>query len=96
MIIAVLTYKKPLADVDLHLAAHREFLASWYEKGCLLMSGPRRGRVGGVIVLAVETEADAMDILKNDPFYINEIADYRLVDFSPTLFRNEDLKRQLG
>ncbi len=32
MFVIVMTYQKPLAQVDKYLAAHRDFLTSGYEK----------------------------------------------------------------
>ena len=33
MFIAILTYKKPIAEVDCYLQAHRDFLAEHYAAG---------------------------------------------------------------
>ena len=91
MFIAILTYKKPLEEVDRFLQAHRDFLAVHYAAGDLITSGPQTPRVGGVIILkASRTAVDA--ILAQDPFHIHDIADYQIVAFTPTKFCHEDLK----
>lgn len=95
MFIAILTYKKPLSEVDRFLAAHRQYLARHYEAGDLITSGPRRERVGGVIVIKAHSLEAANAIIAEDPFNINGIADYQIVEFTPTLFANEDLKTSL-
>lgn len=41
MFIAILTYKKPLSEVDRFLAAHREYLAEHYAAGDFIASGPQ-------------------------------------------------------
>ena len=46
MFIAILTYKKPLDEVDQFLQAHREYLAKHYAAGDFITSGPRAPRVG--------------------------------------------------
>ena len=51
MFIAILTYKKPLGEVDRYLAAHREYLARHYAAGDFIASGPQTPRVGGVIMM---------------------------------------------
>ncbi len=38
MFIAILTYKKPLSEVDRFLAAHREYLAKHYAAGDFIAS----------------------------------------------------------
>lgn len=92
MFIAILTYKKPLEEVDRLLQAHRDFLDLHYQAGDLITSGPRTPRMGGVIMLKAENR-DAVDaILPQDPFYINKIADYQIVEFTPTKFCHEELK----
>ncbi|MDE6094920.1 MAG: YciI family protein, partial [Muribaculaceae bacterium] len=40
MFIAILTYKKPLEEVDRFLQAHRDFLAEHYAAGDFIASGP--------------------------------------------------------
>ena len=95
MFIAILTYKKPLSEVDRFLAAHREYLARHYVAGDLITSGPRSGRVGGVIMIKAHSLEAVNAIIAEDPFHINGIADYQIVEFAPTLFANEELKTSL-
>ncbi len=92
MFIAILTYKKTLSEVDKHLAAHREYLATHYTAGDFIASGPQTPRIGGVIMMKSDSRETIMSILAQDPFHINDIADYQVVEFTPTMFRNEDLK----
>ena len=92
MFIAILTYKKPLEEVDRFLQAHRDFLAVHYAAGDLIISGPQTPRVGGVIMLKADSRAAVDAILAQDPFHIHDIADYQIVEFTPTKFCHEDLK----
>lgn len=93
MYIAILTYKKPLSEVDKYLAAHREYLARHYAAGDFIASGPQTPRIGGVIMMKAENRTDVDVIISQDPFYINNIADYQLVEFTPTMFKNEELEQ---
>ena len=86
MFIAILTYKKPLEEVDRFLKAHRDFLDRHYSAGNLITSGPRIPRKGGVIMIKADALSDAEAILAEDPFRINGIADYQIVEFTPTKF----------
>lgn len=86
MFIAILTYKKPLEEVDRFLQAHREYLAEHYDAGDFIASGPQTPRVGGVILMKAESRAKIDSIIEKDPFNINGIADYRIVEFTPTMF----------
>ena len=85
MFIAILTYKKTLEEVDRYLQAHRDYLAEHYAAGDFIMSGPQTPRVGGVIMIKAENRATVDAIISQDPFNINNIADYQIVEFTPTM-----------
>lgn len=57
MFIAILTYKKPLSEVDRFLQAHRDYLAKHYAAGDFIASGPQTPRIGGVIMIKAENRA---------------------------------------
>jgi len=95
MFIAILTYKKPLEEVDRFLQAHRGWLAEHYAQGDIIASGPQTPRVGGVIMMSALDRAAAEEILSHDPFNINAIADYQIVEFTPTMFKNDGLRQAL-
>lgn len=92
MFIAILTYKKPLSEVDRFLQAHREYLAKHYAAGDFIASGPQTPRVGGVIMIKAENRIAVDAIIAQDPFNINDVADYQIVEFIPTMFCNHILK----
>ena len=78
MFIVLLTYKLPLAEVERHLAAHREYLDRQYAAGTFLCSGPQNPRTGGVILCRAADRAAV-----EDPFRIHGVADYEIIEFSP-------------
>ncbi|GAB4224043.1 MAG: YciI family protein [Gammaproteobacteria bacterium] len=82
MLIIELTYKKPLAELDSVLQEHRSFLQRYYDKGILVASGPQIPRTGGIII-ALTDETTMRTILKEDPFYQLDLADYRFIIFDP-------------
>lgn len=92
MFIAILKYKKPLEEVDRFLQAHRDYLAEHYAAGNFISSGPQTPRVGGVIMIKVENRIAVDAIIAQDPFNINGIADYQIVEFTPTMFCDDILK----
>ena len=96
MFIAILTYKKPLDAVDRYLQAHREYLAEHYAAGDFLASGPQNPRVGGVIMIKADNRAAVDSIIAQDPFNINDIADYQIVEFTPTMCITGNLKMIIG
>ncbi len=95
MFIAILTYKQPLSEVDRFLTAHREYLAKHYAAGDFIASGPQIPRIGGVIMMKADSREAVEAIIAEDPFHINGIADYQIVEFTPTMFISDDLKSSL-
>lgn len=93
MFIAILSYKKPLSEVDRYLQAHRDYLAVHYAAGDFIASGPQNPRVGGVIMIKAADREAVNTIISQDPFNVNGIADYQIVEFTPTMFCDEGLKK---
>ncbi len=92
MFIAILTYKKPLSEVDKYLQAHRDYLAEHYAAGDFIASGPQNPRIGGVIMIKAANREAVNAIVSQDPFNINGIADYQIVEFTPTMFCDKSLQ----
>lgn len=88
MLIVELTYKKSLSEVEKHLETHKQFLQQYYEDGTFIASGPKNPRDGGVI-LANASKDEMEAIIRKDPFFTKDIADYRIVDFKPNRFSPE-------
>jgi uncharacterized protein YciI len=86
MFVIIITYKKPLDIVDQHLAAHRSFLEKGYKEDLFVVSGPQHPRTGGVIISQIKDRDHLEKVLQNDPFYINDIADYKLIEFEPVKY----------
>lgn len=89
MFLIQLTYKTPVSEVDKYLSSHREFLDYYYKKGVLLLSGPIKPRTGGIIIALTKDRAYLESILQKDPYYLAEIADYELIEFTPVMHREE-------
>jgi len=88
MLIIELTYKKPLDEVENHLQEHRDFLTKYYGKDIFIASGPKQPRNGGII-LAKATREEGETLIKEDPFYINGIADYSIIVFEPNRYHQD-------
>lgn len=83
MFLILTKYVRPLAEVDQFLAAHRAFLGEHYAKGTLVCSGPQEPRTGGVIVARCASRSEVEALMAQDPFTINMIATYELIEFHP-------------
>lgn len=86
MFIASLTYVKPLEEVEAHLAAHVAFLERYYQAGKFICSGRKNPRTGGIILMRAKDKEEVEQIIAEDPFRRNHIADYEIIEFFPTKY----------
>ena len=83
MVIIELTYIKPLSEVEQFFEEHIQFLDKYYDHDVFITSGRKVPRDGGVI-LALTDKASAAEIIKEDPFHQEGIAEYHLIEFEPS------------
>ncbi len=86
MFVIKLSYTKPLEDMDKARPAHLEFLDKYYAKNIFLASGRQNPPVGGVIIAVSNDREEIENILKEDPFYIQKLAEYEIIQFTPAKF----------
>lgn len=86
MYIIILTYQKNLSEVEKHLEAHRAYLDKHYASGHFVASGAQIPRKGGVILCKAGCKEEILDIIAQDPFHEHRIADYQIIEFTPTKF----------
>ena len=92
MYIVNLNYIKEISEVEKHLEEHIKFLEKYYEMGKFICSGRKNPRMGGVILLNAESLSEVEKIILEDPFNINEIAEYEITEFFPTKYTRTHLK----
>lgn len=85
MFLILLNYIKPLENVDPLVGDHRKFLERHYANGNFLLSGRKEPRTGGVILAKARNKAEVENILKEDPFYSERLAEYSIIEFIPTM-----------
>jgi uncharacterized protein YciI len=71
-----------LADI---LPAHRAFLQTGYNKGILLLSGPKEPRTGGLVIARSESLEEIQDFFSHDPYHLNNVATHSFIEFNPVL-----------
>ncbi len=79
--VAVLTYVKPLEEIDNALPAHIEWLNKNYDNGVFIASGRRIPRNGGVILAKGTTLEAITKIMQQDPFYKAGLATHEIFPF---------------
>ena len=81
MFIINLTYIEPLEVVEKHLQEHINFLNHYYAEGLFIASGRKNPRTGGIILMPGKNKEVVQEIIRQDPFYKNKIAQYDIIEF---------------
>ncbi len=92
MFIIELTYKKPLEIVDQYLEEHRSFLDDCYANQFFIASGPKNPRNGGIILSTLTDREHLEQLLNLDPFKINDIAEFGIIEFTPSKYHSNFMK----
>lgn len=82
MFVVVLTYTKPLEEVDQNMQAHMKYLRECYKKKLFITSGRRVPRTGGVILARAENKAALTQVIERDPFVARGVARYEIIEFN--------------
>ncbi len=81
MFVVLLTYVKPLPEVDRHMRAHMKFLAEHYAAKTFIASGRQVPRTGGVILARATSKEALVEIMQHDPFCRNGVATFEIIEF---------------
>lgn len=84
MFVVSLTYICELSEIEKYLVDHVEYLDDHYAKGIFLASGRKEPRTGGVILAKINSRAELDKVIEKDPFKINGLADYEVIEFIPS------------
>ena len=91
MFIVSLTYVVDLEKVDELLPLHVDYLKNQYEKGNFIASGRKIPRTGGIILSKLDSIEKLEEVLNQDPFKINDLAEYKIEEFIPSMTSEEFL-----
>jgi uncharacterized protein YciI len=94
MFVVELIYKVGLPAIDARMRAHMVFLRKYYAAGNFLISGRKIPRDGGVILAVGDNRAQIEDIIRQDPFVADGLADFRIIEFRVSQ-RADDLDRKI-
>ena len=83
LFLLVVTYTRPLVEVEVLLPEHRRWLDEHYADGTFLASGPRVPRDGGVILARGRSRTALAALTRTDPFARASVATYDLLEFRP-------------
>jgi len=79
--VLLLTYVKPLPEVDALMREHMAWLKEGYAAGRFLVSGRQIPRTGGVILARGDDRAEIEALAASDPFVAGGVATCEVVQF---------------
>jgi uncharacterized protein YciI len=79
--VLLLTYVKPLPEVDALMREHVAWLDEQYETGRFLVSGRQIPRTGGVILARGDDRDEIEALAASDPFVRGRVATCEVVQF---------------
>jgi uncharacterized protein YciI len=82
--VLLLTYVKPLDEVDALMGAHMAWLKEHYAAGRFVVSGRRVPRTGGVIIARGGDLAEVEALAASDPFVRGGVATCEVIEFRPS------------
>ncbi len=85
MFIVSLTYIVDLEKVDEGLPLHVDYLKNQYKKGNFIASGRKIPRTGGIILSKLDSIEKLEEVLNQDPFKVNNLAEYKIEEFIPSM-----------
>ncbi|MFI4981158.1 MAG: YciI family protein [Nevskiales bacterium] len=86
--IVEITCRVPLSRIKQTVTAHRVHLQTGYDRGLLLASGPQNPRQGGILIARAASQAELEAFIAQDPCRVDELADYRLIEFLPVMHQS--------
>lgn len=86
LFVVLLNYKVPIETIDEFRPAHLEFLDKYYEEKIFITSGRQTSQKGGVIIAKCSSFDSLSKILAEDPFSINNLAEFEIIEFNPTKY----------
>ena len=81
MFVLLLTYTKPLGEVDALMRRHMAWLNEHYRAGRFVVSGRQVPRTGGVILARGDDREEIERIAASDPFVTGGVATVEIVQF---------------
>jgi uncharacterized protein YciI len=81
MFVLLLTYIKPLDEVDALMRKHMAWLNEQYDAGRFIVSGRRLPRTGGVILARGDDREEIEALAAGDPFVAGGVATCEVIQF---------------
>ena len=84
MYLMISKYLVPIDEVDKIRDAHLAYLDTLEQRGLVASAGRQEPPVGGVVLLNVDDEAEARELIADDPYVLGGVAEYSAIGWRPT------------
>lgn len=84
MFLILLSYTKPLDEVDRWLDDHKAWVKQGFDDGVFILAGGQLPRVGGVVVAIGETREQIEGRAAQDPFVRHGVAAAQVIEVRPS------------
>ena len=81
----VLTYTRPMAEVEPHLESHKAWLLTHLQQSRVIFAGPLEPRTGGLILAVCNDAAELDAMMRQDPYIAHEVAQFQAFACAPGL-----------
>ncbi|NUT61879.1 YciI family protein [Herbaspirillum sp. C9C3] len=81
----VLTYLRPIEEVNQHLDTHKAWLAANLKQGRVIFAGPLAAGGGGLVLAACADEEELHAMMAQDCFVTHAVASYQAYGCAPAL-----------
>ncbi len=81
----VLTYTRPVEEVNQHLDTHKAWLAANLKQGRVIFAGPLAIGGGGLVLAVCADESELAAMMADDSFIANGVASYAAHACEPAL-----------
>ncbi|MGK5679983.1 YciI family protein [Actinoplanes sp. URMC 104] len=77
-------YLAPIEQVDEARDAHLAYLDGLEAQGLVVTAGRQNAPTGGVVLLNVDDEARARELIAQDPYVLRGVAEYSAIGWTPS------------
>lgn len=74
------SYTKPLEEVTAHFPTHAAWVKQYIDAGIFIFAGPKKSKLGGVIGVKSIDKNKLMDLISEDSYVKNDVAEYQVID----------------
>lgn len=81
----VLSYTRPMPEVNQHLESHKAWLIANVQEGRIVFAGPLEPRTGGLVLASCVNREELDGMMARDSFIVHQVAEYRAYACTPGL-----------